>query len=207
MQRQERPNSTSYAGSIETAEEFGARIYAEAVSRGLDRAKKVCVIGDGAPWIWNIADEHFHGAIQILDLFHSREHYWNVAKAVFISNKAEMVIWADKRREELDRGDVEQVIEAIKKLKPPSDEAKEILEREIGYYEKNMGRMRYKDFREQGLFVGSGVIEAGCKVVIGQRLKQSGMHWTVKGANSIIALRCCILSNRWEDFWENRNCA
>ena len=107
----------------------------------------------------------------------------------------------------MDRGDVDQVIEAIKKLVPPSDEAKETLEREIGYFERNKDRMNYKKFREQGLFVGSGVIEAGCKVVIGQRLKQSGMHWTVRGANSIIALRCCILSNRWEDFWENRNCA
>lgn len=200
-------SSTSYAGSIETAEEFGSRIYAEAVSRGLDRAKMVCVIGDGAPWIWNIADEHFPGAIQIIDLFHAREHYWNAAKAVFISNKAEMSTWADKRREELDRGDVAQVIEEIKKLVPTTDEAKETLEREIGYFERNKDRMNYKKFREQGLFVGSGVIEAGCKVVIGQRLKQSGMHWTVRGANSIIALRCCILSNRWEDFWENRNCA
>jgi hypothetical protein len=113
----------------------------------------------------------------------------------------------DKRREELDRGDVAQVIEEIKKLVPTTDEAKETLEREIGYFERNKDRMNYKKFREQGLFVGSGVIEAGCKVVIGQRLKQSGMHWTVRGANSIIALRCCILSNRWEDFWENRNCA
>jgi len=64
--------------------------------------------------------------------------------------------------------------------------------------------MRYEGFRKQGLFVGSGVVEAGCRTVIGQRLKQSGMHWTVKGANSIIALRCCILSGRWEDFWEYR---
>jgi hypothetical protein len=75
---------------------------------------------------------------------------------------------------------------------------------EIAYFEKNKHRMRYAEFRRQGLFVGSGVVEAGCRTVIGQRLKQSGMHWTVRGANNIIALRCCILSNRWEDFWEQR---
>jgi hypothetical protein len=199
--------STSYVGSIETADVFGTRIYAEAVSRGLDRAKKVCVIGDGALWIWNIADEHFYGAIQVIDLYHAREHYWNAAKVAFISDKGKITSWSDKRRKELDRGDVEQVIEAIKKLIPPTEESKEVLEREIGYFERNKDRMRYYDFREQGLFVGSGVIEAGCKTVIGQRLKQSGMHWTVRGANNIIALRCCILSNRWEDFWENRSCA
>lgn len=199
--------STSYVGCIETAEEFGTRIYAEAVSRGLDRAKKVCVIGDGATWIWNIADEHFYGAIQIIDLYHAREHYWYVAKAAFITDKAKRISWTEKRRKELDRGDVEHVIDAIKKLKPPTEESREILEREIGYFERNKDRMRYQSFRGQGLFVGSGVVEAGCKVVIGQRLKQSGMHWTVKGANNIIALRCCILSNRWEDFWEYRSCA
>jgi hypothetical protein len=121
----------------------------------------VCVIGDGAPWIWNIADEHFPGSIQIIDLFHSREHYWSEAKAVFITDKAKIAIWPDKRREELDRGDVAQVIEAIKKLVPTTDEAKEILEKEIGYFERNKDRMSYKKFREQGLFVGSGVIEAG----------------------------------------------
>ena len=64
--------------------------------------------------------------------------------------------------------------------------------------------MRYAEFRKQGLFVGSGVIEAGCKMIVGQRLKQSGMRWTVRGANAIIALRCCQISGRWEEFWENR---
>ncbi len=88
--------------------------------------------------------------------------------------------------------------------RPVTEGGKEAVKREINYFKKNKERMRYKKFRSQGLFIGSGVIEAGCRAVIGQRLKQSGMHWTVKNANSIIALRCCILSNRWEDFWENR---
>ena len=78
------------------------------------------------------------------------------------------------------------------------------MEKGIDYFKKNKERMRYADFRRQGLFVGSGVLEAGCKTVIGQRLKQSGMHWTINGANSIIALRSLLLSNRWEDFWEYR---
>ncbi|MEK7870292.1 MAG: ISKra4 family transposase, partial [Nitrospirota bacterium] len=111
------------------------------------------------------------------------------------------------RREELDAGKVEDVIAAIKALAISTEKAKEVYEREIGYFEKNKNRMRYDEFRRQGLFVGSGVLEAGCKSVIGQRLKQSGMHWTVKGANSIIALRCCFFSNRWEDFWEQRAAA
>jgi hypothetical protein len=198
--------STTYVGAIETAETFGERIYAEAISRGLERAHKVCVLGDGAPWIWNIADEHFYGATQIIDLYHAREHYWNAAKLAFVDEK-QMSSWTDKRRKELDKGEVEQVISAISQLSPSDKEEQKELEKEMGYFEKNKERMRYRDFRKQGLFVGSGVVEAGCRTVIGQRLKQSGMHWTVRGANNIIALRCCFFSNRWEDFWECRSCA
>ena len=199
--------STTYVSYIETAEEFGNRIYAETISRGIERAKKVCVIGVGAPWIWNIADLQFYGAIQIIDIYHAREHYWKVAKIMFGRDKTKIKTWADKRRKELDCGDVEQVIAAIKRLSPHTEEDKAEIEKEIGYFDKNKDRMRYKTFRKQGLFIGSGVVEAGCRTVIGQRLKQSGMHWTVQGANKIIALRCCILSNRWEDFWEYRACA
>jgi len=196
--------STSYVGFIEAAEDFGDRIYAEAMSSGLEKAKKVCVIGDGAIWIWNIADFHFPGAIQIIDLYHAREHYWNVARKMFSNDKKKLKSWTDKRRKELDSGNVEKVIAAMKRLSSATDEQQEEIESQIGYFEKNKDRMRYKKFREQGLFIGSGVVEAGCKNVLGQRLKQSGMHWTVNGANNIIALRCCLYSNRWEDYWEYR---
>ena len=115
--------------------------------------------------------------------------------------------WTEKRRKELDQGKVESVIEAIRHLSPRRKEQKEICEKEVNYFEKNKARMRYDSFRRQDLFVGSRVVEDGCRTVIGQRLKQSGMFWTVKGANSIIALRCCLLSKRWEDFWEYHACA
>jgi hypothetical protein len=197
-------DSTSYVGAIETTEAFGNRIYPEALRRGLERAQRVCVIGDAAPWIWNIAEEHFYGAIQIIDLYHARQHYWNVARAAFGSHQRKLEQWVERRRKELDEGKVEEVMKAIQRLAVSTSEQKEILEGEIAYFEKNKDRMRYAEFRRQGLFVGSGVVEAGCRTVIGQRLKQSGMHWTLKGANNIIALRCCILSNRWEDFWEIR---
>lgn len=200
-------DSTSYVGAIETAEEFGRRLYGEANRRSIDSAKTVCVIGDGATWIWNIAEEHFHGAIQIIDLYHAREHYWNVAKAVFGNNIDKMNRWSEKRRKELDNGEVHKVIKAIGRIAPFTEHGKEVCEKEISYFQNNTKRMRYNEFRKQGLFVGSGVLEAGCKTVIGQRLKQSGMHWSLKGANNIIVLRCCLFSNRWEDFWENRLCA
>ena len=199
--------STSYTGAIETAEDFGKRIYAEAKRRGVDRAKEVAVLGDGASWIWNIAGECFPGAVQIIDLYHAREHYWKAGKTALDHDKKKLHKWADRRRKELDNGQVEKVIEAIRQLSPPTEDGREVCEKTINYFVKNKERMRYNVFKARGFFVGSGVLEAGCRSVIGQRLKQSGMHWTVDGANNIIALRCCFFSNRWEDFWEYRAAA
>lgn len=196
--------STSYVGAIEGPQSFGNRLYAEALRRGLEKVQKVCVMGDGAPWIWNIGEEHFYGAIQIIDLYHAREHYWDAARSVLGANQDTLNRWTKARRKELDQGKVERVIEAIRNLCPSTETQEKTLQGEIAYFEKNRERMRYAEFRKQGLFIGSGVVEAGCRCVIGLRLKQSGMHWTVKRANHVIALRCCILSARWEDFWENR---
>lgn len=191
--------STSYVGAIETAEDFATRLYKEANRRGMDRASEVCVIGDGALWIWNIAEEQFHGATQIVDLYHAREHYWTVARGCLKSKEAQSQ-WAENRRLELNDGNVEAVIQAIKEVGTQADCDRELCEKAIAYFEKNKERMRYADYRKRGLFVGSGVMEAGCRTIVGQRLKQSGMHWTVSGANHVIALRCSLLSHRWEDF-------
>lgn len=199
--------STTYVGAIEKAEDFSRRMYAEANRRGFERAKRVCVIGDGAAWIWNIVQDNFWNAIQIVDIYHAREHYWNCARIVFGSNSQRQRPWAQERQKELDSGNVEAVIKALKRLRPKNEETKKIRDSTVKYFEQNKERMRYNVFRAQGLFIGSGVIEAGCRSVIGQRLKQSGMHWTVSGANSIIALRCCLLSRRWEDFWDFRAAA
>ncbi len=196
--------SSTYVGAIETAEEFGKRIYPEALRRGLDQAQQVIVLGDGAPWIWGIAEEHFPGAIQIVDLYHAREHLAILGKLVYGLSNPKAKDWTKARCEELDNGSVEKIIVAMRCLKPAGKTIREAIRKSIGYFETNCERMRYADFRKQGLFVGSGVIEAGCKTVVGQRLKQSGMRWTVRGANAIIALRCCQISGRWEEYWEDR---
>lgn len=194
--------STSYIGAIESAGEFAQRIVIEADRRGVKTARRVYVIGDGAEWIWNLAQEHLPSAGQIVDLYHAREYYWGVARAFYTTRPERLLAWTQARRQELDRGDVESVIRAIKRLRPcGSNELQKLCDAAIGYYVHNIHRMRYAYFRQKGLFVGSGVLEAGCRTVIGQRLKLSGMHWTLQGSNAIIALRCCLLSGRWEDFW------
>jgi len=198
-------DSSTYVGAIEPAEAFGRRIYAEAVRRGIPRAAQVIVLGDGAPWIWGIAEEHFPGAIQIVDLYHAREHLADLSKLVYGPGSAASKRWTTARRKELDAGDVERVVAAMGRLRPRGAEVQKAVRRARGYFETNAERMRYARFRSQGLFVGSGVVEAGCKMVVGVRLKQSGMRWTVRGANAIIALRCADLSGRWEEFWEARS--
>ncbi len=199
--------STTYTGAIESAELFGRRLYVEAFERGWDRAKKKVVLGDGAEWIWNIADQHFAGAIQIVDIWHAREHLWDVAAQLFPADEKQRKHWAKKLIQKLNRGRVEKVVADLRDFPTRKPELRKALRSEADYFERNRDRMRYPKFRKQGLFIGSGVIEAGCRAVIGYRLKQSGMFWTVRGANAIVALRCTRMSNKFEDYWASRSLA
>jgi len=165
------------------------------------------VIGDGAEWIWNIADTHFPGAIQIVDLYHARQHLWDIARRHHPYDPASQQRWMDIHEPKLDEGKIEELADLLRVSTLATPELAEFVRTEIGYFERNNARMRYPDFHNQRLFVGSGVIEAGCRTVIGQRLKQSGMFWTLRGANAIIALRCCHLNGRFEDYWEARPAA
>jgi hypothetical protein len=199
------PDSTTYTGAIETAVEFGPRIYREALERGWSRAKKKVVIGDGAEWIWNLVAEHFPGAIEIVDLYHARQHLWAVARQLYPQEEAQQKAWMKVHQKRLlDKGKIEKLVSLLRSLTTSHPFLAEKIRTEAVYFESNAERMRYPKFRRQHLFVGSGVIEAGCKTVVGSRLKQSGMFWTVRGANAILALRCSHLNGRFEDYWEQR---
>ena len=202
------PDSTTYTGAIETAEEFGKRIYLEAWKRGWSRAEKKVVMGDGAEWIWNLAEQHFPGALGIVDLYHARQHLWELARKLHPNDEVKQKAWMKvHQRRLLDKGKIEKLVLALRSIVSTNPEVVEKIRTEADYFERNAARMRYPKFRRQHLFVGSGVIEAGCKTVIGSRLKQSGMFWTVRGANAITALRCCHLNARFEDYWEARRAA
>ena len=197
--------STTYVAAIESAEDFGLRLYTEAWRRGWQRARKKVVIGDGALWIWNLADQHFPGALQIVDLYHARQHLWELAPKLFPDDLAARKRWLAPTLDCLEKGKIEALGKLLRQTRPPSAEAERALHNDAEYFQRNAARMRYPSFRAQGLFVGSGVVEAGCKEVIGSRLKRSGMFWSVEGANAILALRCCRLSGRFEDYWESQN--
>jgi len=198
------PDSTTYVASIAAAEEFGYLLYTEAWRRGWSHARQKVVIADGALCNWNIAERHFPGAIQIVDLYHARQHVWELAGKLFPGSEARRKGWARRMLSKLDRGEIESLVASFRRLLANHTELTHLIITEAEYFERNTQRMRYPAFRRLGLFVGSGVIEAGCKSVIGLRLKRSGMFWTVKGANAILALRCLLLNNRFEDYWASR---
>jgi hypothetical protein len=202
------PDSTTYTGAIETAEQFGKRLYVEAWSRGWSRAQKKVVIGDGAEWIWNIASRHFPGAIQIVDLYHARQHLWDLARLLYPSDSKRQNAWIGLHQKRwLDKGKIGKLVASLRSIRVRHPDLANKIRNEADYFANNAVRMNYPKFRKQHLFVGSGVIEAGCKTVVGHRLKQSGMFWTVKGANAILALRCSHLNDRFEDYWEDRRAA
>ena len=159
------------------------------------------MIGDGAPWLWRLAAEELPGAVQILDLYHAKQHLSDVSKAVHGSDLASAEAWASQRHDELDEGRIDALLVALREHAQTFEAARKCLQ----HVQSNRQRMRYKHFPAAGLCVGSGVLEAGCKVTVGSRCKRAGMHWSVDGANAILALRCCHLSNRFEDLWESRS--
>ena len=177
------------------------------MNRGWSRAETKVVIGDGAEWIWNLAEPYFPGAIQIVDLYHARQHLWELVRKLHPNDQVKQKAWMKIHLRLLDKGKIEKLVAALRSIHTDNPEVVDKLRTEADYFERNAERMRYPKFRRKHLFVGSGVIEAGCKTVIGSRLKQSGMFWTVRGANAIIALRCCHLNNRFEDYCETRRLA
>lgn len=197
------PASTTYLGKIEAVEDFGPRLYAEAVRRGVERAKQVVFIGDGATWLWNLAEEQFPGAVQIVDYYHAAEHLGALAQLLYPEDEMGRRRWRKPLEKLLWAGKIEELVGQLREVRVRGRK-REAVEKGISYLEKNQVRMKYGEFRRQGWFIGSGVVEAGCRSLIGGRLKQSGMHWTVTGANALLALRCCLESGRFEDYWESR---
>ena len=203
------PGSITYSAGIESAaapetslkrSDLAERVLRETTRRGFTEAPRCAVLGDGSAWIWNTAAELFPHAIQILDRFHVKQTLHRTAQSIFGAASDDAKEWATMRCAELDDGKLQAIVHALRPHASCAEAAKCMM-----YILRNRARMRYPKFHAQGLCTSTGVLEAGCKVLIGTRLKRSGMHWSVSGANNIIALRCSKLSGRFEDFWERRS--
>ena len=203
------PGSVTCSAAIESAATrdtdtqpapFTRRVVREAARRGFGDAERRVVLGDGAAWIWNLADEHCPGAVQIVDVFHAHEHLFDIAAAVYGPGSELAFAWAKQRRDELHAGAFDDLLAAVGAHAGNCEAARQGRD----YFTNNRRRMRYPEFRASGLCISTGVVEGACKTLVASRLKCGGMHWSVSGADAILALRSCIISNRFDDFWQRR---
>lgn len=200
-------NSMRYVARRSAKGDFDQLLYGLARQCGLDQAKQMVVLGDGAPWIWKLAEEHFPGAVQIVDLYHAQEHVWQVARAVYGPQTEATTVWATAACDLLVHGKIEALVAAIATLPsiaPEPGESHSVPERAVNYFTTNAERMRYPTFRAQGMHVGSGIAEAACKTVVATRLKRSGMRWTPEGLDALLPLRTSVLNQTYDDFWEGQ---
>jgi hypothetical protein len=191
------PGSSSYVHTFDGIAVFRGQVEAEAIRRGAACHRQQVVLGDGAKWIWAMADELYPDATQIVDLYHAREHLSDLAGHLeFITGGDGQ--WLHDRLADLDAGNIEAIIDAAQ-IYPLAGVIADDTQKELNYFRANTHRMRYRRFKALGMFIGSGAIESACKSIVAARAKQSGMHWTVDGADSIIMLRCQHASGRWDD--------
>jgi hypothetical protein len=204
------PDSLHYVARRTAKGGFARLLYSLAVQGGLERAQQVVVLGDGAPWIWNLVSEQFPQAVQIVDLYHAKEHVWDVAHAVLGGATSEATAWATEACSLLVEGQIETLVAAIGALPPIAPEpgqARSIPDRAVDYFSLNAERMRYPFFRAQGMHLGSGIAEAACKTVVGTRAKRSGMRWTPEGLDALLPLRTAVLNRTYDSFWEHEYAA
>ena len=203
-------NDIRYTGGFHNCEHFGKKLYVLALRRGLRTAREVIFIGDGAKWIWNLARYHFPEAIQIVDFYHATERLWSLGRAIYGEGTKACKDWAKRRVKHLLKGKVELVINSISELILPDADAdtdanvRKEIENNITYFINNKERMCYAEYRKRGYHIGSGAVESACKHVVGQRLKQAGMRWSVEGADAILQLRILWKNDEWSKFWNNR---
>jgi hypothetical protein len=194
------PASTTYLGTFESSAEFGGRLRQAALARNLGQFSRQAYLGDGAAWVWTIGSQCFPAARQILDFYHGGEHVSELARLVF-DDPGSAQNMTLRWQALLYDSELDVLLAEARQKTPPQKQA--AVAKALQYFENNRERMDYKKYRQEGYFIGSGVVEAGCKKVIGGRLKQSGMFWKLPGANAVTILRCALLSaTGWSQFWK-----
>jgi len=190
-----RAHSPSYVSALEEAQTFGWRLWEEAVRRGVLRSAEVVVLGDGAHWIWNIAERHFPRAIQIVDWYHASEYVWNAASTIWGEASPKRADWAQAQLDKLWESQVAEVLLELEQWR----ERGEAVEAALSYYREHQERMDYASYRARNLQIGSGSVESACKQLVSARLKQAGMIWEAGGAEAVATVRAWLKSERWEE--------
>jgi hypothetical protein len=196
-------NSTTYIGGMDRVEDLGLTLRREARRRGSGTAKEIVVLIDGAASLEHLGRINFPGCLQIVDFYHAMEHLALLTDALLGKNHPDHKTQYNRWTKLLLKNGVEKIIEEARQQSEGKANAAAV-ESALGYFVRNVARMQYGTFRQKGYFIGSGVIEAGCKTLVGKRCKQSGMFWSEPGASNIIAMRCMIRSRQWDSFWKYR---
>jgi len=183
--------------------EFGRRLHWEAQRGGLGRARATLVGGDGAPWIWKVAQDRWAGATQVLDFYHASQHLWELGRALHGQDDAATAQWVEPRRHQLRHGQEKRVLKDIAGLRARSDEAGEIIRREQNYFASHVGRMNYQSLHRRGWPIGSGPVESACRQKQ-CRFKRPGQFWTPKGMRHLGALTEARHNHHWDKLWPAR---
>lgn len=191
----------SYRAGLWEAKEFANQQWAEGCRRGLERAKQLVSVNDGAAWIWLIVQMCWAPCVEILDWWHVVEKLWGLAATLWADDEAATVRWVETQKSHLWHSQLRQLLRAIRQQCPRGQPLPDKVRTGVGYLFNHRSRLRYQQFREAGYPIGSGTVEAACKVVMQERMKQAGMRWSRDGAQAMLALRSVLLSDRWNEVW------
>jgi hypothetical protein len=193
----------SYRAGLWEAKEFAKQQWAEGCRRGVEKARQIACVADGALWIWMIVAMCYAPCIEIIDWWHAVEKLWLAGNALFGQGKPEAAAWVEKQKDLLWAGKARAVLHAIRQACPRGQPINAAVWATIIYIFHNRRRMDYKRFRHTGYPIGSGSVESACKVVVQQRMKQAGMRWSRRGAQAMLALRGALLSHQWDEVWDS----
>jgi hypothetical protein len=191
----------SYRAGLWEAKEFAPQQWAEGCRRGLEKAQQIVSVNDGAPWIWLIIAMCYAPCVEIIDWWHAVEKIWEAANSLSGQGEVHTLAWVQQQKDRLWAGQLRPFLHQVRLACPRRQPLPEKVRALVSYVFHHRRRMDYSSYRQAGYPVGSGSVESGCKVVVQERMKQAGMRWSQEGAQAMLALRCVLLSDRWDEVW------
>lgn len=200
---QPRACNNSYVAHLGDAHSFGPLIWAEAQSQGWEDARKTQTIGDGAQWIWNLAEEFFPLSVRTVDWYHATEYLHDTAKLLYPATPSASTRWYNQAETMLFQGQAESLVDSVvDKMDAKPDLDIDALASNNTYFRNNYKRMQYMEFREDGFLIGSGVVESGVKQ-FKARFNGPGMRWNRPGLQRLIPIRAAVLSHSFDHLWDS----
>jgi hypothetical protein len=191
----------SYRAGLWDAKQFAKQQWAEGCRRGLEKAKRIVSVNDGAAWIWLIIAMCYAPCIEIIDWWHAVEKLWEAANSQLGPGQPQTAAWVEKAKSLLWAGQLRALLGKIRHMCPRGQPIPGPVWAMVSYIFHNRRRMDYVGYHQAGYPVGSGSVESACKVVVQERMKQAGMRWSRERAQAVLALRCILLSGRWDEIW------